>query len=157
MVTSVDGIASILLTVKWEKVVAKALTHTVKSVASIKNEKPHALPPRVFRHYINISLLKYVFGAVASYFSLPQSYRLSVHLFAKMLFYRIDEIPRELWIDYLALMIRVGMIKFKLPEQVARVVAIMAAQLRLALEDCYDMLLELGELLAERYGLLKRD
>jgi len=156
-ITSMDAIAPILLTVNWERLIARAVSHTVKSVTSIKNEKPRLLPPRVFRHHINLGLIKYIFAPVAAYFSLPQSYRLSIHLFARMIFYRIDEIPSELWPDFISLMVRAAKIKFKLPEQVAKVVAILATQLRLALEECYPELLKAGEWIAEELNLLKKE
>ncbi|RLE88610.1 MAG: hypothetical protein DRJ67_01595 [Thermoprotei archaeon] len=156
IITSIDLVMPILLSVKWERIIAKAVASTVKSVTSIKLDKPRTLPPKQYRHWINLHLIKHVFAHVSSYFSLPQGYRLLVHLLAKMTFYRIDEMPRELWSDFISLMIRLGKIKYRLPEEVAKVIVVLAAQLRLALDECYPTLLEIGEEMAERMSLLKK-
>jgi len=154
---SLSIIAPALLALDWRKIVAMATIRTVKAVASIKNDKPRLLPPRVYKHQLNLYLIKLMTKHVIAYFSIPKSYRLSIHHLIEMVFYRIDEIPKELWQEYISLMTRVGVLKYRLPEEVSKTIVLLAALLRLALEECYDSLLEFGEEFAKTYNLLKRE
>jgi len=157
VVVSIDAIKPILQSINWERIITRAVINAVRSYSSIKHERPRLLPPRVFRHYINLNLLKYVFRPVISYFALPYSSRLSTYLFSEMVYYRIDEIPLELWSDFASLMLRVATIRYKLPEEVAKVVIILAAQLRLVMKEWERDLIDLGEMVAKSMNLLKEE
>jgi len=134
---------------------ARALASTIKSVASIKNDKPSLLPPRQFRHWVNVYVIKHVFVCLSSYFSVPPHQRFHVHTLAKMAFYRLDEIPKELWPDYVSLMIKVGEKKYGFPPEVSKAIVVMAVLLRIALEECYPVLIAFGEEKAKELKLLK--